>query len=257
MTQAFRILQITDTHLLGDPAAIYRGWQVSASLQAVIEHIQAHEAQPDAILLTGDLSQDETNESYALLRSQLAPLPAPLWALPGNHDAATQLQATLQPELYLGHVDIPGWRVILLNTQQHGETAGRLSESELRRLEHSLQNCPANALVVTHHPAFDVGSQWLDNIGLTNKDALLDTLKEHSQVRLLLCGHIHQQWDSWLSDIHLLGSPSTCRQFLPGSENFSEDAQAPGYRWLELAPDGSYQTRVERVPRARLAGLQK
>ena len=47
--------------------------------------------------------------------------------------------------------------------------------------------------------------------------------------------------------LRLLCTPSTCVQFAPGSENFRADDKAPGYRWLELHPDGRIESAVSRV----------
>lgn len=253
MSRPFRILQITDTHLLADPDQLYSGWRVSQSLKHVVGHIHHTGINPDAVLLTGDLAQDEHPDSYRLLRQHLEPLSAPLWALPGNHDDPEVLQQYLKPDLYLDYTDLPGWRVILLNSHEQGETAGRLSAAELERLEKLLLSCHTPCLVVVHHPAWKVNSVWLDAIGMTNGEALLGILDEHPEVKMLLCGHIHQHFDEWRGSIRQLGTPSTCRQFLPGSENFSEDAQAPGYRWLDLYPEGRFLTHIERVPDARSA----
>jgi len=45
----------------------------------------------------------------------------------------------------------------------------------------------------------------------------------------------------------MLASPSTSVQFLPDSDEFSVDTRPPGYRWLNLHPDGTIETGVERV----------
>lgn len=44
----------------------------------------------------------------------------------------------------------------------------------------------------------------------------------------------------------LLATPSTCVQFKPHCTNFTIDAVAPGWRWLELDEDGAVRTRVQR-----------
>jgi Icc protein len=41
--------------------------------------------------------------------------------------------------------------------------------------------------------------------------------------------------------------PSTCVQFKPLSKDFAIDDVAPGYRWLDLYPDGRVETAVSRV----------
>jgi Icc protein len=44
-----------------------------------------------------------------------------------------------------------------------------------------------------------------------------------------------------------MSTPSTCIQFLPRSSNFALDPATPGYRWLDLHPDGHIETAVERI----------
>lgn len=47
--------------------------------------------------------------------------------------------------------------------------------------------------------------------------------------------------------MRLMATPSTCIQFAPGSNEFSIDGQAPGYRWIDLYPDGTLDTHVRRA----------
>ena len=49
------------------------------------------------------------------------------------------------------------------------------------------------------------------------------------------------------NNVRLMSSPSTCIQFLPHSKGFAIDTATPGYRWLELYPDGRIETGVERI----------
>jgi 3',5'-cyclic-AMP phosphodiesterase len=41
-----------------------------------------------------------------------------------------------------------------------------------------------------------------------------------------------------------MATPATCAQFVPGSADFAIDDRPPGYRVLELMPDGSIATEV-------------
>jgi Icc protein len=43
----------------------------------------------------------------------------------------------------------------------------------------------------------------------------------------------------------VMATPSTCAQFTPATERCIMDMRPPGYRWLELRPDGSVHTKVE------------
>jgi len=47
--------------------------------------------------------------------------------------------------------------------------------------------------------------------------------------------------------LRLLGCPSTCFQFKPGSADFALDFVPQGYRWLDLYPDGAINTAVVRL----------
>jgi Icc protein len=44
--------------------------------------------------------------------------------------------------------------------------------------------------------------------------------------------------------IRILATPSTCRQFKPGSEKFEVDDKPPAYRHIELGADGEVDTRL-------------
>jgi len=82
-----------------------------------------------------------------------------------------------------------------------------------------------------------------------NGAELLTRLADHRQVRAVVWGHIHQPYDQRRGHLRLMGTPSTCVQFLPGSTQFALDASPPGYRWLWLEPDGSLDTAVAYLPR--------
>ena len=89
-----------------------------------------------------------------------------------------------------------------------------------------------------------MGSPWLDGINLRNSDELFATLKDYNQVRSIVWGHVHQCSDQEHNGIRMLSSPSTCAQFKPNTEAFMLDDLPPGYRWLELKPDGGIDTEV-------------
>jgi hypothetical protein len=55
---------------------------------------------------------------------------------------------------------------------------------------------------------------------------------------------VHQSLDSFVHGVRFMATPATCAQFLPGSADFAIDNRPPGYRMLELMPDGAIQTEV-------------
>ena len=66
------LVQITDCHLLADAAAWLNGVDTAATLDATIDHILSNGLKPDAVLATGDLSQDGTAASYNRMKALLA-----------------------------------------------------------------------------------------------------------------------------------------------------------------------------------------
>ncbi|WP_163558911.1 phosphodiesterase [Halomonas sp. NO4] len=241
-----RLIQVTDCHLHADPRARSRAGfplrQLERALEAVVDE------RPDLVLITGDISQDETAASYQLAERALARLGCPWFWLAGNHDDPAQMAAVreLQTE-----VELDGWRLLLLDTRVSGHPHGELGEAQLAALAERLEADDRPTLITMHHPPLAVGSEWLDAIGLADREALWQTLAAYPQVRLILCGHIHQAFASRQrhaeGEVAVYGCPSTTDQFLAGSAAFAiDEASRPGYRVVELRGD-DWDTWVERV----------
>ncbi|MCU7797626.1 MAG: 3',5'-cyclic-AMP phosphodiesterase, partial [Candidatus Thiodiazotropha sp. (ex Myrtea spinifera)] len=71
---------------------------------------------------------------------------------------------------------------------------------------------------------------------------------QHPQVKAVLCGHIHQEFQGEHNGVKLLGTPSTCVQFIAGQDDFGIDACPPGYRWLTLQQNGDIETGLGLLP---------
>jgi Icc protein len=82
---------------------------------------------------------------------------------------------------------------------------------------------------------------------LRNPEALFTVLDRFPQVRAVLWGHVHQEFDQLRDGVRLMATPSTCIQFAPNSVDFGLDELAPGYRWLRLHDDGQIETGVSRI----------
>ena len=247
---SLRFIQITDTHLFDRADGTLRGLNPADTLAAVVAAVRAREAHIDGILATGDLSHDGGTPAYRRLIGLLAPLHAPVYCIPGNHDALGVFGCVLKGS----HVQSGGrllagdWQLIFLDSAVPGATHGRLRQAELARLDAALREHPQrHVLICLHHQPVPVGSAWIDRIGLDNADALFATLDRHANVRGILWGHVHQTFDTSRNGVRLLASPSTCIQFKPGCKDFTLDEPRPGYRWLELQPDGGIETGIQLV----------
>ena len=243
------LVQLSDSHLFATADGKLLGMDTQDSLQRVIERVLSEQPQIDLVLASGDLSQDGSLESYEHFRELTAQIPAPARWFPGNHDELPSMrEACAGSELLEPVVDLGAWRIILLDSSIPGAVPGHLGDEQLALLERALSEAPErHHLVCFHHHPVPVGCRWLDPIGVCNPDALFAVLDRHPQVRAVLWGHVHQEYDQVRKGVRLLASPSTCVQFAPGSEEFRVDKEPPGYRWLRLFGDGRLETGVSRV----------
>ncbi|MBF2051687.1 MAG: 3',5'-cyclic-AMP phosphodiesterase [Elainella sp. C42_A2020_010] len=245
-----QVVQLSDTHLFADPNRELLGLSTADSLKTVLDSVRQIQPKPDLLLLTGDLSQDESAKSYERLRDLLEPLQIPAYWLPGNHDYPPLMaQILVTPFIATDKVfQGGGWNFILLNSMATGKVYGELSAASLDWLEQQLQQCPVQpTLIALHHPPCPIGSNWMDQIGLRHPEALFAVLDRYEQVKLVLFGHIHQEFTATRAGVQYLGCPSTCVQFKPQETNFAIDDQRPGFRLLSLYPGGEFTTTVKRV----------
>ena len=252
-SRPLHLLQITDPHLQANEHGELLGIRTRESLQAVIEHAQANHPRPDAVLATGDISQDGSLSSYHFFTDRIATLGAPVYWIPGNHDQRTAMHSVMAANgADARSPQLGNWQLVMLDSLVEGQVPGRLADTELQHLEDTLAAQPERpALVCVHHHPVDISAQWMNAIGLQNRDALFAVLKRHPQVQALVFGHVHQEVDGEAQGLRVLATPSTCVQFAPDVTGFTVDTRAPGYRWLRLYPDGTLETGVERVAEGR------
>lgn len=252
-----RLVQITDTHLSGDADATLRGVATLPALRAVLAHAAPAIADADAILVTGDVVQDDP-QGYRHFREALRGLGRPVLVLPGNHDDPAALREALRGDpafRFGGHFDAGGWRIVLLDSVVPGEVGGRLAPGELARLDRCLAEAgERHVLVCLHHHPVGMSSAWLDGIGLHEPGAFHDVLARHPRVRGVVWGHVHQAFDALRGGVRFLATPSTCVQFRPALDDFAIDSRPPGYRMLALQARGGIDTEVAWLDDSTQAG---
>jgi Icc protein len=249
MKPSYELLQLSDTHMFASRSEVREGVATYSCFVRTLDDAMRN-TDPDVILLTGDIAEDYSREAYEAIRELLEPLGRPVYCLPGNHDHLGRMVEVLsdEPFHFLESLRLGPWLLPMLSTWDGDRGGGRLGEDELKRLAEELETTDADhALVCLHHCPIDVGSLWLDAVGLDDGHDLLMLAQRFPRVRAILCGHIHQELDSVVHGVRLLASPSTCYQFKPGSKRFTLDEMPPGYRSLHLFPDGHIESSVSRV----------
>ena len=205
----------------------------------------------DLLVLTGDTAHDEELETYVSVRHELADWVGRVRIIPGNHDNRTALRQVFPDasEGPIGRVTFQvawdDWQVIGLDSQQPGELAGSLGDEQLAWLRNRLETTSEiSTLLFLHHPPIAVHSAWLDKIGLQDRSALLQLLGDHPQVRLIGCGHVHQEVVGSLGLATVFTTPAVGPPFRPRTEQIEIDSRLPAFRLWEFFENGSWSTQV-------------
>lgn len=246
--QPLTLVQITDCHLQNDASQRYRDVDVETGFDQVLERSLAQ--QPDLLLLTGDLVHHGGPQGYQRLYCKLSSLAVPCYWIPGNHDDA-ELMQQIGGAMNLRTVEQGGWVIVLLDStaEPDGRGSGSLAQQELDFLRNQLrQHADKPVLVALHHNPLPVNSRWQDQIMLANATAFWQIIDDHSNVRAVICGHLHQSGHQQRQGVDLYTTPASSVQFKPGcDELLLEDRAgvcAPGFRVIQLLPAGDISTRV-------------
>ncbi|MDX1403238.1 MAG: 3',5'-cyclic-AMP phosphodiesterase [Woeseiaceae bacterium] len=236
-----RVLHITDPHLFADAESSLRGTVTHSSLSRVLEHVEQAGWPADFVAMTGDLIQDDSRAAYDRFRELMSTLDLPVYCVPGNHDVRALMKDAVsqKPFYYCESVQHGNWLITGIDSCVHGKASGRIEAAEMQRLEGILARTTAeHVMICLHHPPLPVGSKWLDQVGLENGEEFLRTIAQTGKVRCVIFGHVHQDYFKEHAGIEIIATPSTCRQFKPGSDEFALDDNPPGYRRLSLHADG-------------------
>lgn len=161
-------------------------------------------ARPDVVVVSGDLTQRARGAEYEAAAAFLARMPAPVLAVPGNHDVplydvARRFLAPLAR--YRAAIDeelCPRWQdeelaVLGLNTARSLTWKhGAVSEEQLALVRAWGREAPPRAfrVLVTHHPFLPPEARPQERIVGGAGHAL--RAAEEAGVELLLAGHLHE-----------------------------------------------------------------
>jgi len=217
---AFRIAQITDTHLSERHAGF------TANFDLLAEHLR--DAAPDLVVHTGDVSAhgELAIDDLLFARRKLDALGLPWRAIPGNHDVgndpglgntpadAARLARWTEafgPDRFVE--DVPGWRLIGLDTLI---TTTDLPEAEeqFADLADALASAVGRAVgLFLHKPlceetmAEHLASYW--SVQPKPRRRMLDLLEAYRPA-FVASGHVHQWRDRGVSEgLRQVWAPAT------------------------------------------------
>jgi len=247
---AISVLQLSDPHIFAAPDARLAEVDTRATFLSTLTAALEEGGEPDLVLLTGDLAAEAEEGAYVWLIETLSTFAAPIWYLPGNHDDPAVMDALARAAGWNppGSRILGGWHFVLLDSTVAGSEYGRLGPADLESLERSLErHRTLPSVIALHHQPIPVDSRWMDGMGLRNPDEFWRIVDGHPQVRAVVWGHVHQNFDSYRGEVRLLACPSTCVQFAPRANRFALDQRAPGFRRLHLFPNGDVGSAVVRA----------
>jgi 3',5'-cyclic-AMP phosphodiesterase len=215
---------------------------------------------PDAVIVTGDLTQLGEPGEYARVRELLAPLPMPVHPLPGNHDVRAALREALLADVATGPGEFLGYeahvgrlRLLVCDTIIPGEDGGRLCADRIAWLDTALAaDRAAPTIVAMHHPPLTTGIDAMDEIGLDpdSRTELARVLARAPNVLCVIAGHVHRAMYSTCGGRPVFSCPSADvairLDLRPGAELGVLD-EPPAYA-LHVLIDGSLVTHVQPLP---------
>lgn len=210
-SNSIRILHLTDTHISAG-GALHYGVDTCGALRRVLE--RAASASPHVVVVSGDVSDDGSVESYRLASDMVhewadARGAAVVWAM-GNHDGRSGFRQVLcsepgQPDQWMvdqtlgqpsdgpifGRRTVAGIDILLLDTAVPGRSYGHVDPVQLDWLQSELNSRTGTpAVLVMHHPLVPAQTDLLNGLALDNAGQVRDLLTS-SRVKAVLSGHYH------------------------------------------------------------------
>ncbi len=189
-------VQISDSHMgFNRPA----NPDVTGTLRATIDKINALPRQPEFIIHTGDLSHSSKASEYDTLDEMLKSASArQVFYVPGEHDTSVD-DGKQYMERYGKNAKGRGWysfdhkdvHFVGLSNVQLQDGMGKLGSDQLEWLAADLKGQPSSRPVVVfaHIPLWSVYPEW--GWGTQDSEQALGFLKRFGSVTVLN-GHIHQ-----------------------------------------------------------------
>jgi 3',5'-cyclic-AMP phosphodiesterase len=244
------LLQLSDTHIREPGRLAYGRIDTAPYLRQAVEAIGRLPQRPDAVVITGDLTDFGRAAEYDHLRALLEPLTMPVYLLPGNHDDRQQLRTSFPEHHYLGSegfvqysVPIGDLQLIALDTVVPQASEGSLCAERLGWLAAELEAQRLRPVVVAmHHPPFQSLIGHMDEIGLLSGAAELEALlSRYPNVQRVICGHLHRSIQVSFAGTVAVTVPSPAHQVcldLSPQAASTWTLEPPGFGIHSLPPSG-------------------
>lgn len=259
------IAHLTDLHVRPRGLPAIRAAETNLLTERALRAVRDLRPRPDALIISGDLTNNGLPAEYACLAEMLARLvEMPIYVIPGNHDDRAAMRehlahlpgVTSDPEFIQYTVDNLPVRLVMLDSWIKGSAAGELCDKRLAWLDRTLAAEPDKpTMVVVHHPSFPCGIRHMDQIILRDPAAFNAIIAGHPQVARVLFGHHHRQITANIGG-HAIGIVGPGVAHIVELELFNDAPAAwtlepPAFllhAWVEGAGIVTHTAMVERYP---------
>lgn len=216
------LAHLSDLHVRPKGEKLYDFVDTNGLLARHVARLNSHPEKPDAVVITGDITNCGTVAEYRMAKRILSKLDMPLFLLPGNHDCNQSfLEIFADDHPYLGNdpelicftIESYVVRLVFLDTSIDGELHGNLGRKKLTWLAETLTQQPdkLTALFLHHHP-MKCGCLHMDTIHCRDGLELLELLTQFPHVRHIFCGHTHRAIFQQYRNLLIVTAPSSAHQ---------------------------------------------
>ncbi|WP_157964576.1 metallophosphoesterase family protein [Algibacillus agarilyticus] len=237
MTQ-YSIAQLSDLHLLSDPKACYEGANPFVNLTTALDYLFLRQHQYHAILITGDLVQEITPETYTLLNKVIADYD---WQLPficiaGNHDDKVLMQTYLTAPVFSWQWPflLGDWALVHVDSTIPMQAKGLIDNQKIKQLPNLSS---LFTLVVLHHHLQPCHS-FMDKYIAEYDDEFMNWLSALPNKKSIVHGHIHSSRHYRFMDVDVYACPATSIEYLHDRPAFEIGRLTPGLNELVLQSNG-------------------
>ncbi len=222
-TPDFTIAHLSDTHFLGGRAPWGGVIDTDVQIEKALHQLTRSGRRPDAIVVTGDLTDLGEPEAYRRLRAIVEPVADDLgarlvWVM-GNHDERGVYSRELfgvdlegpdedhpQDRVY----DVNGLRIIAFDSTVPGYHHGDVDAAQLEWLAGVLADpAPHGTLLALHHPPIKTPLELMNLLQLQHQDDLADVIRD-TDVRGILGGHLHYSTFGLFAGVPVSVASATC-----------------------------------------------
>jgi len=197
------IVQLTDTHIVDEGELACSIIDTAEALARAISHINSILPMidsVDAVVVTGDITDNGTLAAYDLFKRITAPLGCPIYLLPGNHDFREPMRHSFADHDYISetgplnfHEVVGSVNLLGLDDLVEGQASGELSVETLDWLSGKLAQLEGKPTIIAlHHHPFESGIPHMDSQSLANQKVFIKIVANHKGAHIVICGHVHR-----------------------------------------------------------------